>query len=108
MDTKAATDTILFYCANTKADLAYSDIWQQASIQLPFKLVPILAKETASPDYEIGFLTADILKRRTPDFFERTWYVSGPPPMVNATVKTLQTLGVPKRQIVQDFFPGLA
>jgi ferredoxin-NADP reductase len=108
MDTHSTAHTILFYCANTKVDLAYSDIWTHATTQLPFTLVSVLAKEPASPEYETGFLTADILKRRCPDFLERTWYVSGPPPMVNATVKILRSLGVPKKQIVEDFFPGLA
>ncbi len=108
IDTKASTNVLLFYCANTKADIAYGDIWQQAAAVLAFKLVPVLAKEPESPEYETGFLTADILKRRTPDLLERTWYVSGPPPMVTATVKTLRTLGVSKRHIVEDFFPGLA
>ena len=108
MDTNSQANTVLFYCANTKADVAYNDIWSQAAAQLPFTLVPVLAKEPESPDYEIGFLTADILKRRCPDLLERTWYVSGPPPMVDATVKTLKSLGVPGSQIVQDFFPGLA
>ena len=108
MDTKAATNVLLFYCATTKADVAYGDVWQQAATQLPFTLIPVLAKEPSAPEYETGFLTAEILKRRAPDLLERTWYVSGPPPMVNAAVNTLRTLGVPARQIVQDFFPGLA
>jgi ferredoxin-NADP reductase/Na+-transporting NADH:ubiquinone oxidoreductase subunit NqrB len=108
MDTNSSTNTQLFYCANTKGDMAYVDLWAEASSRIPFTLVPVLAKEPESPDYEIGFLTADILKRRSPDLLERTWYVSGPPPMVSATVKTLKGLGVPRRQIVQDFFPGLA
>ena len=108
IDTNSGTNTQLFYCANTKADVAYSDIWTVAASRIPFTLVPVLAKEPASPDYETGFLTADILKRRSPDLLERTWYVSGPPPMVDATVKTLKGLGLTSSQIVQDFFPGLA
>jgi ferredoxin-NADP reductase len=108
MDTTSGTNTQLFYCANTKGDMAYGDLWAEAASRMPFTLIPVLAKEPESPDYEIGFLTADILKRRSPDLLERTWYVSGPPPMVDATVKTLKGLGVKSSHIVQDFFPGLA
>jgi ferredoxin-NADP reductase len=108
MDTQSVTNTILFYCANTKADIAFGDIWSEATAQLPFTLVPVLAKEAESSEFETGFLTADILQRRCPALLERMWYVSGPPPMVTATVKTLRTLGVSRNRIVQDFFPGLA
>ncbi len=113
LDTYATTqrdplDTILFYCNNTKADAAYGALWSEAETVLPFKLVSIFAKEPADATYETGYFSADIVRRRAPDFLDRTWYVSGPPPMVNATVKTLRALGVPQRKIVQDFFPGLA
>jgi ferredoxin-NADP reductase len=108
MDTEANTNAILFYCANTTADVAYNDFFEEAKARMSFTLVPVLAKEPESPAHESGYLTAEIIKRHAPDLLERTWYVSGPPPMVDATVKTLRTLGVPGKQIVQDFFPGLA
>ncbi len=108
LDTKTATDTVLFYCSNTKADLAYRELWTAAEAALPFRLVPVLAKEPASSDYETGYLSAEIIKRQAPDFLDRTWYVSGPPPMVRATVQTLRTVGVSRKSIVTDFFPGLA
>lgn len=88
--------------------MAYRDFFEEAKTRMLFTLVPVLAKELASPAYESGYLTAEIVKRHAPDLLERTWYVSGPPPMVDATVHTLRTLGIPGKKIVQDFFPGLA
>jgi ferredoxin-NADP reductase len=68
----------------------------------------VIAKEAVNPPNENGFITSEMLARRTPDYRERTWYVSGPPGMVNAYKKLLAQSGVPKRHIYTDFFPGLA
>ncbi len=108
LDTKRTQDTVLFYCNNYSTDAAYTDLWATATAALPFRLVPVFAKEAPAPEYETGYLTADMLSRVCPDVLERTWFVSGPPPMVSATVSTLKSLGVPSGQIVCDFFPGLA
>lgn len=108
LDTQAKADVILFYCCNTKADLAYNTLWNNATASTPFVLVPVLAKEPTAAEYEVGYFSAEIVKRHMTDYLERMWYVSGPPPMVDATVATLRILGVPTKHIVQDFFPGLA
>lgn len=57
---------------------------------------------------EHGYVTAQILAHHTPHYRERTWYISGPPGMVNAYQKLLRKAGVPRRQIKTDFFPGVA
>lgn len=100
-------DSVLFYCNNTAAEIAYQDRLQAATAAMPFKLVHVLAKENVPP-YEHGFLTAEIIKKHTPDYLERTWYISGPPGMVNAYTKLLRGMGVKRRSIKKDFFPGLA
>ena len=101
-------DTNLYYCCNTVAELAYLDHFQQLGEAMPVVTIPVIGREEVYPPYEHGFLTADMLARRTPDFRERTWYISGPPGMVNAYKKLLRESGVPKKQIHTDFFPGLA
>ncbi|MES2966301.1 MAG: RnfABCDGE type electron transport complex subunit D [Patescibacteria group bacterium] len=106
--TNAHRDIILFYCNNTATEVAYGEFFATLSKKILAKTVYVLAKEPASSEYETGFFSADIVKRNTPDYAERFWYISGPPPMVNATQKALRSLGVPQRQIKKDFFPGLA
>lgn len=98
---------VLFYCNNTTADIAYQDRLQAATRTLPLKVVHVLAKEQVPP-HEHGFLTEEMIRRHTPDYLERTWYISGPPGMVNAYAALLRKLGVKRYQIVRDFFPGLA
>ena len=40
-----------------------------------------------------GFINADIIKKEVPDFSKRTFYICGPPGMVNAMKKLLEELG---------------
>jgi len=101
-------DTSLYYCCNTVAELAYLDQFERMGQDMPVVVIPVLGREEVDPPYEKGFVTSEMLTRRTPDFKQRTWYISGPPGMVNAYKKLLKEAGVPKKQIHTDFFPGLA
>jgi glycine betaine catabolism B len=100
-------DSVLFYCNNGVADIAYRDMLAATAKTLPLKVVHILAKEQVA-SYEYGFLTEEIIRRHSPDFLTRTWFISGPPGMVNVYTKLLQDMGVSPRNIKKDFFPGLA
>lgn len=101
-------DTTLLYCSNTVAELAYLEDFELASERMTLRTIPVIAKEEVSSPLEHGFVTREMLERRVPDFRERTWYLSGPPPMVNAYTSLLLEAGVSKRNIIRDFFPGLA
>ena len=46
------------------------------------------------------------VKELVPDLKTPIFYVSGPEPMVESIGKMLQQIGVPKRRIKQDWFPG--
>lgn len=109
-DTGAAYDTVLYYCNNTRADVAYRDLFDTAADELSWQTVYVYAKEEATAANEAeGYVTAAMIREHTPDFADRTWYLSGPPGMVHAYETLLQKeLGLPARQIVKDFFPGLA
>ncbi len=108
MDSGVVHDTVLYYCANTKDEVAYRELFKEASKKFTFSTIEVIAKEQVVAPDENGFLTADMIKNRTPDYLERHWYLSGPPGMVNAYSKLLSELGVPKKNITRDFFPGLA
>lgn len=98
----------LYYCCNTVSEIAYRNEFARFTDKLPLVVIPVIAKDTVSPPFEKGFVTAEMLARRTPDFKERTWYISGPPPMVTVYKKLLRQSGVPRKQIKTDYFPGLA
>ncbi len=96
-------DIATLYCVATAGDLAYTEKLDSAGI-----LVPVVGSGEMPLGAEPGFLSSDIITRRVPDYVARTWYISGPPKMVDAAYKALRTLGVPSRRIHRDFFPGLA
>ncbi len=106
LDSGKPHDTTLYYCVNTVSELAYEDIWSEAARTFTFSYVPVVAKEEVVAPYEKGYITADMIKRRTPDYLERIWYLSGPPGMVNAYERLLKEIGVNGSHIKTDFFPG--
>lgn len=106
-DMKYPSDVVLYYGANTWAEVAYMPEFAQASELMPLRLILVLAKETKL-DCEEGYVNAAMIMRQSPDYKERVWYVSGPPGMVAGATSMLRSLGIPSRHIMQDFFPGLA
>jgi ferredoxin-NADP reductase len=46
------------------------------------------------------------VKELVPDLKTPLFYVSGPEPMVESVGKMLQQIGIPKKRIKQDWFPG--
>jgi ferredoxin-NADP reductase len=101
------TDTVLYYCNNTEAEITYLDTFKRYENEMNFRLVNTLAKED-KPSFETGYLNKEIITRHTPDYAERIWYLSGPPRMVDSYYELLRSLSVPRRNIKRDFLPGLA
>jgi ferredoxin-NADP reductase len=106
LDSGQSRKVVLYYCVNSVAELAYSELWAEAGRKLDFTYVPVVAKEEVVAPHEKGYVTAELIKRRTPDYLERTWYISGPPGMVNAYKKLLKEMKVKGSRIKIDFFPG--
>ncbi len=96
-------DIVTLYAVTTSGDLAYQEELKNAS-----SLVPVIGNGEVPIGGEPGFVSADLIVRRVPDYASRTWYISGPPKMVDGVNRYLQQLGVPARRIHHDFFPGLA
>ncbi len=54
----------------------------------------------------MGMLDAAVINEEVPDANDRTFYISGPEPMVKGIAAMLIQMGIPKRQILRDYFPG--
>ncbi len=106
LDSGNVYDTALYYCVNDVPELAYTELWSEAGSSSHFIYIPVMAKEEVTFPYEKGYVTAEMIKRRTPDYLDRTWYISGPPGMVNAYKKLLKEMSVKGSNIKTDFFPG--
>jgi glycine betaine catabolism B len=106
LDSGKAYNSALYYCVNLREEIAYEELWKETTSSLTFNFIPVVAKEEIELPFEKGYVTAEMLKRRTPDYLERTWYISGPPGMVHAYKKLLHEAGVRQAKIKTDFFPG--
>ena len=99
-------DITLFYCNKYLEGVAYHQMFDSLEKEGWCKVVYLLSEEEKS-GYEYGFITKETIEKHTPDYLERIWYLSGPPPMVYAYTKLLKSVGVPNKNIIRDFFPGL-
>ena len=99
-------DAVLFYSNKRRDEIAYMDVFERAA-EKGLRTV-YATTDDAVPGMHHGFIDADLIAREVPDYRERTFYISGPHGMVEAFKKTLRDMGVPRRQIKIDFFPGFA
>ena len=106
---KSEKRPIVMFYANKHADeIAYVDIFNQAQSQLGIKTIYTLTGQTP-PNWQgkVGRVDTEMIKQEVPDFIERTYYLSGPHAMVVSYESVLRSMGIPQKQIIKDFFPGL-
>jgi len=95
-----------FYGARTKKDLCFEAELHALEEQLPdFRYIPALSEpgDDEEWDGETGLIT-DVVKRHASDLRGAHAYVCGPPPMVEAALPLLATLGVEEKRIYYDKF----
>ncbi len=101
-------DAVLLYSSKTAEEVAYQSDFARAAAE-GLRTTYLLTDEVPRlPGARHGFVNAALIKEEVPDYKERTFYVSGPPGMVNAMKHTLRSLGVSRFRIKTDYFPGLA
>jgi propane monooxygenase reductase component len=95
-----------FYGARTKRDLCFESELRDLEEKLPdFRYLPALSEPSDAGDWdgETGLIT-DVVKRHASNLTGAHAYVCGPPPMVEAAVPLLATLGVEEKRIYYDKF----
>lgn len=107
LDTKDKRSVLLLYSNKKAADIAYRPLFDQVQRELGIKTIYAI---TGDPDaMQKGYVTvidAHLIKKEVPDYLDRVFYLSGPRAMVLAFRHSLRELGVPRRHIKEDFFPG--
>jgi ferredoxin-NADP reductase len=100
-------DITLFYLVASGGEYAYQDIWKQAE-KYGLKVIPIMTGPVPDPTWKglSGSLTPEVIKRETPDFQTRHFYLSGPHGLVVFFKQTLRGLSLNKTAIHSDFFSG--
>lgn len=99
LDTNQKRDIVLLYACSHQDDFAYLDLFAQAT-KVGLKLVKITTKVQ-------GHLTSPMIQKEVPGYQSRHYYLSGPNAMVTNYQSLLANLGIPAKNIVTDYFPGL-
>jgi propane monooxygenase reductase component len=95
-----------YYGARGRRDLCFEEELRALEDTLPgFRYVPALSEPAAGDDWagETGLIT-DVVKRHAAGLAGAHAYVCGPPPMVEAALPLLATLGVAEKRIYYDKF----
>jgi propane monooxygenase reductase subunit len=95
-----------FYGARGRRDLCFESELHELAEKLPgFRYIPALSEPSGDDawDGETGLIT-DVVKRHAEDLTGAHAYVCGPPPMVEAAVPLLGSLGVEEERIYFDKF----
>jgi propane monooxygenase reductase subunit len=96
-----------FYGARTRDDLCFEEELHAIAERLPnFRYIPALSDHDPAAgewDGETGLIT-DVVKRLTGKLAGAHAYVCGPPPMVEAAIPLLETLGVEDKRVYYDKF----
>jgi propane monooxygenase reductase subunit len=102
----SARKTTFYYGARTQRDLCFEEELHALSDSLPnFRYVPALSEADGDEDWEgeLGLIT-DIVQKHETDLAGTDSYVCGPPPMVEAAMDVLTSLGAPEKNIYYDKF----
>jgi ferredoxin-NADP reductase len=113
-DRNERRDVVLLYSNRTESEIVYRDVWDESSQKIGLRTVYAITDSTsphssyliAHSSFHIGRIDANLIRHEIPDYRERIFYVSGTQAMVSAMTATLKQLGVPRRQIKTDYFPG--
>ena len=110
VDTKEKRDIALFYSNKVASEIMYHTVWNEAmfaGIQVILTLTD-MGKIPQNWMGERGRISAEMIKKKVPDYMDRTFYLSGPHAMIEGFDQTLRSMGVHELHIKKDFFPGFA
>ena len=89
---------VLLYSNKTAKDTVFKDLFKEAD---KIGLVPYFVNTDID-----GYIDEGLIKKNVPDWQERMFYVSGPEPMVASFGKMLGKMGIAKKDVKRDYFPG--
>lgn len=95
-DTKEKRDTTLIYSVKSEDEIAYKDIFEEGEREFGLRTIYLIK----------DFLSEEFVKKEVPDFASHVFYISGPNVMVENYKKLLVKMGVSRRNIKTDYFPG--
>lgn len=98
----------VIYSNRSFDEIAFADTFSQAQ-NFGVNTIYTLTDSSHIPQHwtgEIGYITQDMIRKHIPDFATHIFYLSGPVQMVQSYEDLLSKLGVKKRNVKKDYFPG--
>ena len=108
-DTGERRDIVLLYSNYAEDEIVFRDVFDPAAQTVGLKTVYTLTdQERVRADWsgKRGFIDADMIRAEVPYFVSRTFFVSGSPGFVDTMMRGLRSVGVRRRSIRSDYFPG--
>ena len=98
----------LFYGCRTPGDIAFRKEFEDMAKGNPNLRLVFTVSQPAPPDWTgaIGTINVDMVKQHLPDYKENVFYTCGPPRMIDAMEKLVESLGLPKEKLKRELFSG--
>ncbi|MEW5894322.1 MAG: hypothetical protein AB1650_00950, partial [Candidatus Omnitrophota bacterium] len=101
-------DIVLIYGNHRQGDIIFKEEFDEmAAGDLPLKVVHVLDQPLGEWSGYTGLISKDIIVKEIPDCPERTFFLCGPPKMVECLSSLLQKeLSIAKERIIIENFSG--
>jgi ferredoxin-NADP reductase len=106
-DMRLDTKITLLYGNRTESDIVFRkelEALQEQNKNL--KVVFTLNEADSRWKGATGFITADMIQKKIPDYKDTVFYTCGPPAMVKVMEKLVEQLSLPKTQLKREYFTG--
>ena len=102
-------ELVLFYGSMTEDGIVYKDELDEFARTIPgLRAVHVITNPTENWTGHSGFIDASVLQAELDDPSAWTYYIVGPPPMVDAMLKLMERLEIPSDQTLIESFAGYA
>ena len=100
---------VVFLGNLSEETITFGDELESLAATLPgTRVVHVLSQPSEGWNGHRGYISADIVSGELADPGSWTYYVSGPPPMVEAMRSLLGAFDIPRKQMVLENFEGYA
>lgn len=108
VDKNSDLDIVLLYANNSVQDIAFKDDFKLMQEQYRhLRVVHVLCERAMEFSCVVGKVNPDIIKKEVPDFIERSFFLCGPPSMVESMKNLLnKDLALPVEKIITENFQG--
>ena len=106
-DMRLDTKITLLYGNRTESDIVFRkelEALQEQNKNL--KVVFTLNEADSRWKGATGFITADMIQKKIPDYKDTVFYTCGPPAMVKVMENLVEQLSLPKTQLKREYFTG--